>query len=445
MGDISFISFPRLLYRDHIIIDGLAAGVDLYVAAGIQLHDLITQSVGCLLVDIRTVVDADELGVTAVDDNTLQVELEYPVPFFLNLLTFSPWAPVKESKLTEEGDQFGVDKDSVLYCGAYTLDQWDVGGNTIVLKKNPDYWDAENVDVDEIDLVVISDTQQAVMAYQNGDVDNVTLTGDMVSMYQDDPEFSNVLGSFNYYLMVNTTKDGYDNKDLRQAIAYAIDRESLCTNVLNDGSTPAYNMVMKGLVSNADGEDFVDASGQYFQYDTEKAKELWAKAQEETDLREINIIYDEEKDFAANTAAFIQSQLESTLDGLTVNISSTPKKNRIQLAQDHDYDIELWAWGPDYADPTAILAMFESDHPSNYSLWSSDEFDKLYNEANTTLAGDETARWDNLIKCNDICTENAGCIPLFQTGSATLTKSNVTGITEHNTGVPCYYKFVEKD
>lgn len=87
----------------------------------------------------------------------------------------------------------------------------------------------------------------------------------------------------------------------------------------------------------------------------------------------------------------------------------------------------------------------QSDHPSNYSLWSSDEFDKLYNEANTTLAGDETARWDNLIKCNDICTENAGSIPLFQTGSATLTKSNVTGITEHNTGVPCYYKFVEKD
>ena len=99
-----------------------------------------------------------------------------------------------------------------------------------------------------------------------------------------------------------------------------------------------------------------NASGQYFQYDTEKAKELWAKAQEETDLREINIIYDEEKDFAANTAAFIQSQLESTLDGLTVNISSTPKKNRIQLAQDHDYDIELWAWGPDYADPTVNLS-----------------------------------------------------------------------------------------
>ena len=58
--------------------------------------------------------------------------------------------------------------------------------------------------------------------------------------------------------------------------------------------------------------------------------------------------------------------------------------------------------------------------------------------------GDKMA-WDNLIKCNDICTENAGCIPLFQTGSATLTKSNVTGITEHNTGVPCYYKCVEKD
>ena len=387
----------------------------------------------------------EELGVTVIDDKTLQVELEYPVPFFLNLLTFSPWAPVKESKLEEEGDQFGVTKDSVLYCGAYYVDEWDVGGNTVVLKKNADYWDAENVDVDEIDLVIISDTQQAVMSYENGDIDRMTLTGDLVSMYRDNPEFSSVQGPFNYYLMINTRLDGYDNLNLRQAIAYCIDRESLCTNVLNDGSIPAYNMVMKGLVSNSAGEDFAEISGQYFMYDTEKAKECWEKAKEETDLREITITYDEEKDFAANTAALIQSALESNLDGLKVNIVSTPKKNRIQMAQDGTYEIEVWGWGPDYADPTAILAMYESDHPSNYCGWESEEFDTLYNEANTTLAGDEEARWENLIRCNDICTENAGCIPIFQTGSATLIKSNVTGITEHSTGVPCYYKFVTKD
>lgn len=387
----------------------------------------------------------EELGITVIDERTLQVELEYPVPFFLNLLTFGPWSPVKESQLEAEGDQFGVTCDSVLYCGPYLIEEWDVAGNTVVLTKNEDYWDAENVDVDEIDLVIIPDVQQAVMAYENGDVDTITLTGDMVSMYQGNEEFSNVMGPFNYYLMFNTQKEGYDNQTLRQAIAYCIDRESLCANVLNDGSTPAYNMVMKGLVSNSAGEDYAEICGQYFQYDPEKAKELWAQAQEETDLREITIVYDEEKEFAANTAAFIQSALENTLEGLTINISSTPKKNRIQMAQDHDFEILVWGWGPDYADPTAILAMFESDHPSNYSGWVSEEFDRLYNEANTTLAGDEEARWANLIECNNICTENANTVPLFQTGSAKLIKSNVSGITEHSTGVPCFYKFVTKE
>ena len=155
---------------------------------------------------------------------------------------------------------------------------------------------------------------------------------------------------------------------------------------------------------------------------------------------------EKELSISAFTSQPNENDIERGREALaSIGYDETASMRFLPAVQDHDYDIELWAWGPDYADPTAILAMFESDHPSNYSLWSSDEFDKLYNEANTTLAGDETARWDNLIKCNDICTENAGCIPLFQTGSATLTKSNVTGITEHNTGVPCYYKFVEKD
>lgn len=386
-----------------------------------------------------------ELGITAVDEKTIKVELDYQVPYLLNLLAFTPWAPVHQSFLEAQGDQFGVTKDNALYNGPYILSDWTTGGNKITLTKNPDYWDAANVDVDKIVLNVIPDTQQGVMAYENGEVENLELTGDLVSQYSSNSEFSNVPGVYNYYMMCNTKRPGLDNKNFRQAIAYAIDREALSTDVLNNGSTPAYQMCMKGLAQNSNGEDFAEVSEQYFSLDADKAKELWEKAKTETDCREITITYDQEVDFAANTAAFIQSALESTLDGLTVNIVATPKKNRIALEEAHDYDICLHRWGPDYADPTAILAMYESDHPSNYSQWKNDEFDKLYNKANTVDAGNQEARWEDLLKCNSILTEDANCIPLLQTGFAVLNKSNVTGITNHMTGIKCYYKYIKKN
>ena len=313
----------------------------------------------------------DQLGIKAVDDKTIEMDLEYPVPYLLDLLAFTPWAPVNQKFLESQGDQFGVGKDSILYNGAYYISDYEVSGNTITMTKNPDYWDADSVDVETVTYKVISDSQQAVMSYENGDVDNVEFSGDLVSQYSSNPDFSSVPGVFNYYLMINTKVKGLDNKDFRQAVAYAIDRVALCSNVLNNGSTPAYNMTMKGLCSNSSGEDFTEASNQYFEFDTAKAKELWEKAKAETDKREITITYDQEVDFAANTCAFIKSALEDTLDGLTVNIIATPKKNRLQLEADHNYEICLHRWGPDYADPTAILAMYVSDHPSNYSQWSS--------------------------------------------------------------------------
>ncbi|MDP4108635.1 MAG: peptide ABC transporter substrate-binding protein [Bacillota bacterium] len=385
----------------------------------------------------------DQLGVKAKDSKTIVMELEHPVPYLLNLLAFTPWVPVNQAFQTSQGDQFGVTKDNVLFNGPYLISDYKIGGNSVTLKKNPDYWDADNVNVDTIVFQLISDTQQAVMAYENKDVDNVELTGSLVSQYSSNPDFTAILGGYNCYLMINTKVDGLDVPEFRQAIAYAIDRASLCGNVLNNGSVPAHNITMKGLCSNSSGADFTEASGQYFDYDTAKAKELWEKAKAKTKKREITIVYDQEVDFAANACAFIQSALQDTLDGLTVKIEATPKKNRLQLEFDHKYEICLHRWGPDYADPTAILAMYESKHPSNYSQWKNDKFDELYKKANSTDSGNEEARWKDLIECNNICTEQAVCIPLFQTGFAQLTRGNISGHTSHLTGVKCFYKYVK--
>lgn len=385
----------------------------------------------------------ENLGITALDDKTIQVNLEAPCTYLLDLLAFSPWSPLNQEFVEAEGDKFGTTKDDVLYCGPYVVSAWEAGGSNITLTKNENYWDAANVDVDEIVLQLVEDVQTAVMSYETGDLDYVALTGDMVNQHSQDEDFSQVQGNFNYYMMFNTGKEVLNNQALRQAIAYSVNREELCSNVLMDGSIPAYTMVMHSLISH-NNVDFADACDQFYFYNTEKAQELWEQAKKELGITSFTftLTYDQEKDFAADAAAFIQSSVESTLDGVTVNLESTPKQNRIQKAKDGDFECEIWGWGPDYADPTAILAMYESTHPSNYCRWVSKDFDTLYHEANSTLAGDADARWDALMQCANICTEYAGCVPLFQTGSATLTRTGVEGVTQHITGVPCFYKFV---
>ena len=386
-----------------------------------------------------------DLGISAPDDKTIVVETENAVPFLLDILAFTPWVPVNQKFCEEKDTNFGLTKDDILYNGPFTLTQYDTAGNTFTMTKNPDYWDAENVDLDEVNFQDIPDTQSAVMAYENGTVDYVQLSGDLVEQYKDNEGFKVGPGIFNYYFMINTKVDGYDSLAFRQAIAYCIDRADICDNILKNGSQPVNQMCMQGLWSNEDGKDFAEDSEQFFDYDPEKAKELWEQAKAETDRREITITYDQEKDFAQNACAYIQSALQNTLDGLTVNIQATPKKNRLQMAYDHNFEILFWGWGPDYSDATAILAMYKSDHPSNYSQWASDDFDTTYDKANTTDAGDASARWEDLKHCNAVCTEQAVCIPIFQEGLATLTQSSLHGKTDHITGIDCFYKYTTKD
>ena len=389
--------------------------------------------------------DVSELGISAPDDKTIVIEIEHPVPFMLDLLSFAPWAPVNRAFREEQGDSFGISKDNQIYNGAFTVTQYDPAANTFVISKNPDYWDVDNVKLDSVTFQVIGETQQAVMSYENGDVDYVELTGDLVEQYKDDEGFASHNGSFNYYLMMNTTKPGMDNENFRRAIACALNREEICNSILKDGSTPVQQMIMVGLYANEAGDDFAESSPQPNGYNLDEATKYWEAAQAETDVREFTILFDQDKDFTQDVCAYIQDTVQKALPGLTINLEATPKKSRTERADSGDFDVCLWGWGPDYADPTAILAMYVSDHPSNYSRWNDEEFDKLYEQANTTDAGNADARWNELMRCNEICSTRAVSIPIFQTGLCSLTKPSVSGMTYHITGIQYYCKYMDKN
>src|SRR5699024_6277079 len=126
----------------------------------------------------------------------------------------------------------------------------------IELEKNSDYYDADKIQLDGIKYQVIKDSQQAMLSYQNGDLDVVTLAGEQVDLFKDDPEFQNIQDGFVWYVSVNNKVEGLDNSKLRKAMATSINKEAIANTALKDGSKPADYIVPEGLSQGPDGKDF---------------------------------------------------------------------------------------------------------------------------------------------------------------------------------------------
>lgn len=381
------------------------------------------------------------LGVKASGPKTLVVQLDHVVPYMNKLLAFSDFAPVNQKFFEKTGKKFAQDSNHLIYCGPYTIKNWKLGDNTVQLVKNPKYWDAKNVNIKEVKLDVIMDPEKAAIAFENGSADYVHLSGQLVSKYHKDKNFVNDVGNFTQYIMFNLKKPGLDNADLRKAISCSINRQEITKHILKDGSVPAHSMVMRDLVKNpANNKDFADESTTNLsEYSPSEAKKYWNKAKTKTNLRSFTLLYDDSDPSYANVAAYIKAQIEKNLPGMKVNLQQVAKKTRMDKMTKATYDATLTRWGPDYADPTAILSMYQSKNDSNYGRWANSEFDKLMVQSDHTANKEE--RYKLLLKANDILIDSASCPPLYQLGAPVLKRTNIKDLPVHIAGVSYFFKY----
>ena len=134
----------------------------------------------------------DELGIKAVDDYTLEVELEKPLPYFKELLTFATFYPLNEKYVEEQGDKFGTTEEKTLYNGPFELTDWETESK-FKLVPNEEYWDKEAVKLDEVNFQVVKDPQTAINLYETGKIDIVGLSAEHVDNYKEDPNFNTEL------------------------------------------------------------------------------------------------------------------------------------------------------------------------------------------------------------------------------------------------------------
>ncbi|SFK72556.1 oligopeptide transport system substrate-binding protein [Lachnospiraceae bacterium KH1T2] len=395
--------------------------------------------------------DKSELGVTAVDDKTLTVELNAPVSYFLSLMYFPTFYPVNEEFFNTCPDTYGTSPETTLSNGAFILDSYEPAATAFHLTKNADYYDAANVQLSGLNYQVIQDSQQALMSYQAGDLDLTLVNGEQVDQVKDDPAFKAVGAGYLWYVSPNIDSvPELNNLNIRKALTMAIDRDSITAGVLKDGSKPTYTAVPMDFAAGPDGSDFSadqDKFSDVCKFDSAAAADYWNKGLEELGIKslELDMIVDAD-DAPQKVAQVLKEQWETTLPGFTVNLVIEPKKQRVKDMQDGNFQIGLTRWGPDYADPMTYLGMWVTNNSNNYGLWSNADYDSIIAECTTgDLATDAKARWSKLYDAEKIVMDEAVIFPLYTQCNAEMVNTNVSGIDFHPVALNRVYKAAKKN
>ena len=347
-------------------------------------------------------VEADEVGVKAVDDQTLEVQLKNPTPYFTNLCTMAMFFPVNEEFYNSVGDQYGLTPDNMVYCGPYVITEYDPAVG-VTLAKNDNYWDKDNVKIENAKVRVMKDASAAYNAYQSGELSQVELDSTNVAANKDNPEFSQTVDFRTTYLQFNLTDDVVGNVNMRQAISHAIDRNALTEFVLADGSVPGNGLVADGM--SGDGEKtFRELNGDIAVYDVDEAKKYYDEALKELgEVKSLTVLVGDDS-VSKSVATFLQSELSKNL-GLTVEIDTKTMQGRGEQMDANNYQMGVTAWGADYDDAMTYLDLWTNGTPyrGNYV---DEEYNSLIADAKTQT--DDTKRLDDMLQAERICLKCTG-------------------------------------
>ena len=229
---------------------------------------------------------ADDVGVKALDDKTLEVKLEQPIPYFLGLTAFATFNPLRQDIVEEHGEKYATEPDKMVYNGPFVLSEWN-HNKDFQYKKNDNYWDKKTVKLDEINVSIVKDMNQKMNLYSTGEVDFTSLGEDYVDKYQGKPDVYQHNEATNFYLQFNTNNEFLDNAKIRKAISMAIDRKTLTDKISKNGSVPAGALVPPA-VQGPEGKSFRDLAGkEYIKHDPKEAKKLLEEGMKEAGIKKI--------------------------------------------------------------------------------------------------------------------------------------------------------------
>ncbi|HCY8442085.1 TPA: peptide ABC transporter substrate-binding protein [Staphylococcus aureus] len=377
----------------------------------------------------------EQLGIKALNDETLQIELEKPVPYINQLLALNTFAPQNEKVAKKYGKNYGTAADRAVYNGPLKVDDWKQEDKTL-LSKNQYYWDKKNVKLDKVNYKVIKDLQAGASLYDTESVDDAVITADQVNKYKDNKGLNFVLTTGTFFVKMNEKQyPDFKNKNLRLAIAQAIDKKGYVDSVKNNGSIPSDTLTAKGIAKAPNGKDYASTMNSPLKYNPKEARAHWEKAKKELGKNEVTFSMNtEDTPDAKISAEYIKSQVEKNLPGVTLKIKQLPFKQRVSLELSNNFEASLSGWSADYPDPMAYLETMTTGSAQNNTDWGNKEYDQLLKVARTKLALQPNERYENLKKAEEMFLGDAPVAPIYQKGVAHLTNPQVKGLIYHKFG-----------
>lgn len=389
----------------------------------------------------------EDLGVKAIDENTLEITLVRALPYIESYLTFQLFYPQNQKYVEAQGANYAKDAAHLLYNGPFKMTKWDgPTGTEWVLEKNDTYWNAKDVTLKKINVNVSKDPQASANAFTAGEADITPKLAQaaILSQYEGSKDLLRYQEPSIWWLKMNEKNPVLKNVNIRKAIAKSVDRKALVEDVLANGSVEAGYLVPKGF-SYLDGKDFRDTTDTYLKTDKEEAKKLWEKGLAELGQKEVTFTYvGQDTATSKTTDAFIKDQLEKNLPGLKINIESVPFKIRIAREDKEDYDLLMGGWGPDYADPMTYMDLWLTGGGQNHMSYSDSKYDDLIHQAQGDLVAKPQERWKALQDAEKILLEDDAAIaPLYQRSVNLLINQKVKGFAHHAFGADYSYQWIK--
>lgn len=374
--------------------------------------------------------ERDDMQVKALDEKTLEVTLESPQAYFLSIISNPSFFPVHQATV-EANPDFAKNADTLVSNGPFVITEWK-HDSEVVMKKNENYWDADNVKLDGVVWKMINDENTEYQMYQTGELHTSDVPADLSKQLFESGEVQVTDQSGTYFYRFNVEMEPFQNKNIRKAFSMAVDREAIVEHITKNKEKPAYGFVAYGFPDPAGG-DFRDVGGDLQTYDPEEAKRLLEKGMKEegyTELPPITLTYNTD-DIHKKIAEALQAMFKDTL-GVEVELANQEWSVFLEAQKNLELQFSRSSFLADFADPINYLEGFQTGNAMNRTGWSNKEYDQLIRDA--FKEADEAKRFEMMHRAEEILLEEAPFFTLYFYNQAYLQKPEVTDIVRHPVG-----------
>jgi oligopeptide transport system substrate-binding protein len=327
------------------------------------------------------------VGIAAPDDNTLVLTLKGPTPFFLGTLGMWCFFPVKQAVVEKDPDRWTLSPATFVSNGPFKVSDIKLG-ESITAVKNPNYWNAANVKLEEIVFRYILENSTALTALEAGQIDGLRTppVSEISRLRYDSDAFQAVPSFATTYYLINRNVKPFDDLRVRRALSMAIDRQAIIQNVLQTPETPAFGIVSPGYV--LDGKDFHDNRPNYGLSATANAVEaqrLLAEAgyPNGQGFPTVQLSY-----YTDRTVQLVVEALQQMWkQNLNINVAVSNQEWGVYYEgiQNMNYQIGAMGWGGDYLHPMTFLTTMTSNNPTNFTSYKNAQYDALVAQAQTEV------------------------------------------------------------